>query len=243
MANSVRRVVMTTYDRIILDIEGTTTSISFVYDVLFPFAREHVASFLESHWSAPGVQADVGELKAQYVRDREAGLDPPEVVDAKTAAANVLWQMDSDRKTTGLKSLQGKIWQSGYEDGRLKGHVYSDVPEALAKWTKRGCEVYIYSSGSIAAQKLIFGHSEAGDLCPMLSGYFDTTTGPKREHESYQKICAQIGGEHVLFATDVLAEAQAASHAGLDVVVMVRPGNPDQGPHDFATATDFGAIA
>jgi enolase-phosphatase E1 len=233
---------MTTYDRIILDIEGTTTSISFVYDVLFPFARTHVASFLEAHWSSPDVQSDVDELKSQCLRDQEAGLDPPMITDAKSAAANVLWQMDADRKTTGLKSLQGKIWKAGYEDGRLKGHVYADVPVALERWNARGCKVYIYSSGSIAAQKLIFGYSEAGDLRPLLSGYFDTTTGPKRELESYQKIHAQIGGENVLFATDVLAEAEAASKAGLDVVLMLRPQNPDQGHHSFASATDFSAI-
>lgn len=228
---------MKTYDRFVLDIEGTTTSISFVYDELFPFARNEVRNFLSQNWDKLS-EVRAG-LIAQAEADRAEGLNAPLPDSPEEAAKNVLWQMDQDRKTTALKSLQGMIWKAGYADGRLKGHVFPDVPQALLRWHDRGAKTYIYSSGSIAAQKLLFGHSVAGDLTGLLSGFFDTTTGPKREADSYRLIKEAIGGEHILFATDILQEAQAASEAGFDVVVMQRPGNAEQAAHSFPCATDF----
>lgn len=232
------------YQGVLLDIEGTTTSISFVYETLFPYAAREVASFLAHHWEDAGVQADVASLRAQARRDLEDGAaDAPQIpdgdADAETirdaALANVRWQMDTDRKTTGLKSLQGRIWVHGYATGELKGHVYDDVVPALEAWGARGVPVYIYSSGSVAAQKLLFGHSEAGDLTALLSGYFDTTTGPKKEASSYQAIAAAIDRAPgaLCFATDSLAEGVAAREAGLQVALSVRPGNPGLPAHDF----------
>jgi 2,3-diketo-5-methylthio-1-phosphopentane phosphatase len=238
---------------ILLDIEGATTSIRFVYDTLFPFARRHVATFLESAWGEAAVQLDVEALRAQAERDHADGVTgappipsqgPAATVRAATLA-NVLWQMDADRKTTGLKGLQGKIWRHGYTSGVLQGHIYDDVEPALRDWHAASVPVYIYSSGSVAAQKLLFHHSERGDLTPLLAGYFDTTTGPKKEASSYAAIAEAIHcDEHeVLFVTDNLDEAIAADSAGLDAVLSIRPGNAPLREHNFRTITSFDEIA
>jgi len=215
---------MTEYEAILLDIEGTTTSISFVYDVLFPFARERVDSFLATHWNDPDVQRDIELLRLQSRDDAREELegvveipqgDRDESLDA--VVESFLWQMDNDRKTSGLKSLQGKIWRDGYESGQLQAHLFDDVLPAFERWTDQRISLYIYSSGSVQAQKLLFGHTEAGDLTPMIAGYFDTLTGPK-------------------------TEAEAASAAGFEVVVMVRPGNAELEAHDFETRSSFDEI-
>ena len=241
---------MTTTQAILLDIEGTTTSIRFVYDTLFPFARAHVAAFLDAQWAASEVQSDVDALRTQAAIDRRDGLEAPLIPegtgqDAREAAiANVLWQMDSDRKTTGLKSLQGKIWKQGYAEGDLKGHVYDDVTPALRAWSRGNVPVYIYSSGSVAAQKLLFAHSIEGDLTSLLHGYFDTTTGPKKVASSYTAIAEALAlpvGD-VLFVTDNLAEAQAARESGMPAIISVRPGNPALPPHDFETLSSFDSL-
>ncbi|WP_213980853.1 acireductone synthase [Sphingomonas sp. dw_22] len=198
---------MTDPKAILLDIEGTTSSISFVADELFPYARRHLAAFVQNH---PEVSAPI--LAEVPGDDRVATL--------------LRW-IDEDRKETPLKTLQGLIWAQGYADGELKGHVYPDTPEALRRWTQAGLPVFIYSSGSIAAQKLIFGHSVAGDLTPLLSGYFDTTTGPKRETGSYAKIADAIGAMpgDVLFVSDIQAEIDAARDAGLQALLIDREGD------------------
>ena len=193
---------------ILLDIEGTTSSISFVADELFPYARKHLAAFVAAHPQiAAPILADV------------PGDDP--------VATLIRW-IDEDRKETPLKTLQGLIWAQGYADGTLTGHVYPDTPEALRRWAAAGLKVYIYSSGSIAAQKLIFGHSVAGDLAPLLSGYFDTTTGPKRDTDSYARIAGAIGlrPSELLFLSDMPAEIDAARAAGLQALLIDRAGGP-----------------
>jgi enolase-phosphatase E1 len=208
---------------LLLDIEGTTTSISFVYDALFPYARARLAAFLDAHFDDPAVRADV------------ARLGDGSATTAAEAARIALALMDADVKDTGLKGLQGKVWAAGYASGALRGHVFADVPGALRAFVARGTAIYIYSSGSVAAQKLLFGSSEAGDLTPLLSGYFDTTTGPKIQADSYRAIAATIGvaAGDVLFVTDSLREAHAAAAAGLRVAVSQRPGNPPLPDHDF----------
>lgn len=141
---------------------------------------------------------------------------------------NVVWQMEANRKTGALKQLQGHIWRAGYLSGALKGHVYEDTPAALRQWVAAGRKVYIYSSGSREAQRLLFGHSVAGDLRPLLSGYFDTSIGAKIEASSYAEIALTLGvdkPDEILFATDSIAEARAAAAAGLQVAVTDRPGN------------------
>lgn len=191
---------------ILLDIEGTTSSISFVADKLFPYARKHLAEFIQSH------PEESGPILAEVPGD---------------PVATLLQWIDEDRKATPLKTLQGLIWAQGYADGELKGHVYPDTPEAMRRWREAGVSIHIYSSGSIAAQKLIFGHSISGDLTPMLSGYFDTTTGPKRERESYARIASAIGAApgEILFVSDIQAEIDAARDAGLQGLLIDRDGD------------------
>lgn len=218
---------------LLLDIEGTTTPIDFVYKILFPYARQHVRAFVELHDS--DLSADISALKAEQRTDSETGNDPPAWRESspellvESIAEYVYWLMDLDRKSTALKSLQGKIWEAGYVNGRLHSEVYPDVPPAFARWTSQQKQIYIYSSGSILAQKLLFAHTTNGDLTGDLSGYFDTTTGPKKVAASYQSIAAAIGcdADEVLFLSDVTGELDAARNAGMQTTLCVRPGNAE----------------
>jgi enolase-phosphatase E1 len=210
---------------ILLDIEGTTTPIAFVHEVLFPFARARVKDFLVTHRESDAVRRDLELMKAEHARDAAEQLNPPDsIVDY------IYWLMDRDRKSTGLKSLQGKIWEQGYADGELKAPVFPDVPPALRRWREAGLRVAIFSSGSVLAQKLLFAHTGSGDLTEFLDDYFDTTTGPKNEAESYHRISAvlQFSPAEVLFISDVVTELDAAGEAGMRGVLCVRPGNKPQ---------------
>ena len=227
---------------ILLDIEGTTTPINFVYQVLFPFARRRMRDYLNQHWSADDVQNDLVQLREEHAADLQAGLDPPALqTDVESTAEYIHWLMDRDRKSTPLKSLQGKIWQEGYESSELLSQVFDDVPPALNRWHRQGKQIYIYSSGSVLAQKLLFSHTVAGDLTPLLSGYFDTTTGAKQEAESYRRIAASIeqSPETILFISDVVAELNAAATAGMQCVLSLRVGNHTQPANPFPSINSF----
>lgn len=202
---------------ILSDIEGTTSAVSFVFDVLFPYARRHLPGFLHEHASDPAV---AGQIEAVRSESGESDADLSRVTDI------LLHWIDIDRKATPLKALQGMVWEQGYHAGALKGHVYPDAVEALRRWHEQGYALYVYSSGSIQAQKLIFGCSEAGDLTPLFSGYFDTTSGPKREAGSYARIGAAIGlpAEEILFLSDIVEELDAAREAGMQTCGLVRDG-------------------
>ena len=213
---------------IVLDVEGTTSSISFVYDVLFAFARKHVADFLVQNRLDPVVQAAAVSLAAE-TGAADATLADPEGTTRLALAAIDL--MNRDVKSTPLKTLQGLIWRSGFESGELVSHVFDDVPETLAQWADSGLDVRIYSSGSIDAQKLFFSHTGAGNLTPHLRGHYDTTTGPKREAASYRAIAADMEMEpsEILFVSDVGEELDAARQAGMATVLAIRPGNREPG--------------
>ena len=214
----------------LLDIEGTTTPISFVYQVLFPFARARFGIFLREHWMDPAVRREAEELGAV--------VDSPEK--AETAALSL---MDEDRKLGALKALQGRIWEAGYRSGELKSQLFADVAPMLRARRAAGERTYIYSSGSVLAQQLLFGHTPEGDLSNLIDGYFDTAVGAKGEAASYRKIAEQIGispGDG-LFGTDVVAEARAAREAGWQAVILDRPGNHAQPDHDFEVWARFEA--
>jgi len=198
--------------------------------------------YLNQHWLAEDVQDDLALLREEHTNDLQQGLNPPEFpADLESATEYIYWLMDRDRKSTPLKSLQGKIWQEGYEAGELLSQVYDDVPPALNRWHQQGKQIYIYSSGSVLAQKLLFGHTVAGDLTPLLSGYFDTTIGAKQEAESYRRIAASIqqSPETILFVSDVVAELEAASAAGMQCVLSLRPGNHPQPANAFRSIHSF----
>lgn len=301
---------------LLLDVEGTTTPIDFVYGVLFPFARARVADFLKRRSASAEVRSDLELLKAENEQDVSYGLKPPawpettsgdaliagrenaHGIGASIGAAGpspssgspltsasagpagrasdsrgigpasggpvspqplhplpeesiepvtayVHWLMDQDRKSPGLKSLQGKIWQQGYLDGSLKGRVFPDVPPAMKEWHARAFDVRIFSSGSVLAQKLLFSRSEAGDLTRYLRGHFDTATGPKTSDESYRRIATEVGlpPSTLLFISDVVDELDAAHAAGLRTLLCVRPGNRPQTPGDHPLVKSFDQIA
>ncbi|MHB2015439.1 MAG: acireductone synthase [Candidatus Xenobia bacterium] len=237
----------------LLDIEGTTTPVTFVYDTLFPYAKERLVEFLDARWADPQVQHVVELYRKQEAEDLAAGREivpipqPVRENDRTVREAIILSvydQMREDRKITCLKLLQGLIWREGYERGELKADVFPDVPEAFARWKAAGHGISIYSSGSVEAQQLLFRYSTAGDLTAYISNYFDTTTGPKQESESYRRIAQQLKltPADLVFATDIVAEASAAQDAGMTPVVMRRPGNAPVTAHGFRELTELSAL-
>lgn len=234
---------------VLLDIEGTTSSISFVHDEMFPFARRNLPAYLEQHWGSPRLEQALDLLaqdreyqdRVDWLGDRS--IDP-------TAQRNLVIQsvnqmMDKDLKATGLKQLQGDIWKEGFDHGQLVAHVWPEVAATLRQWKAEGFDLRIYSSGSVAAQKMFFGHTIDGDLLPLFSGHYDTKIGGKKEATSYQAIVSDWGlpADQILFISDVVAELEAAAQAGLHSCLSVRPGNAEVPPeHGFQTITDFGQL-
>ncbi|KAH6781046.1 haloacid dehalogenase-like hydrolase family protein [Perilla frutescens var. hirtella] len=239
---------------IVLDIEGTTTPISFVTDVLFPYARDNVGKHLELTYDTADTQDDIELLQAQVQEDLENNVvgavpipsdgDRKEIIAA--LVANVEAMIKADRKITSLKQLQGHIWRTGFRNKEIEAVVYDDVPEALEKWQALGLKVYIYSSGSRLAQRLLFGNTNCGDLRKYLCGFFDTTIGNKKETKSYIEITESLGVDdpsEILFVTDVYQEATAAKAAGLEVMISIRPGNgPLPESHGFQTIYSFSEV-
>lgn len=224
--------VRMTIKAILTDIEGTTSAVSFVFDVLFPYAARHLPDFVREYAGETEVAAQLAAVRAE---SGEADADVERVI------AILLQWIAEDRKATPLKALQGMVWAQGYRDGQLKGHVYPDAVQALREWKARGLDLYVYSSGSIQAQKLIFGCSEAGDLGSLFSGYFDTTSGPKRESASYARIAGAIGlpAAEILFLSDVVQELDAARDAGMRTLGLAREGGSLDGHPTVASFADI----
>ena len=214
---------------ILLDIEGTTTPIAFVHEVLFSYARTHARDFLATNSNSAEVNADIALLREEHATDLSKGNHPPDSI-----TDYVGWLIERDRKSTGLKSLQGKIWRQGYVDGSLKSQVYADVAPAFERWRAQGLSINIFSSGSVLAQQLLFAHTEAGDLTQFIAKYFDTNVGKKGEAESYRRIAdaLNLNANEVLFISDVVAELDAATEAGMRTLLSIRPGNPPQNNAD-----------
>lgn len=218
---------------IVTDIEGTTSSISFVHEVLFPYAAEHMAAFVREH------AGDAAVKSALEAVSTEAGLGPD---DLDGQIDTLLGWIAEDRKATPLKALQGMIWAEGYRSGAYQGHVYDDAAEHLRRWHDRGLRLYVYSSGSEQAQKLLFGYSLDGDLTPLFSGYFDTWIGGKKETASYQVIIDALGiaPSEILFLSDIEAELIAAESAGMHTCWLVRDGELPETSR--AVARDFSEV-
>lgn len=218
---------------VVTDIEGTTSSLSFVKDVLFPYSRERIEPFVRAHASDPAVANLLNDVR------REAGrpLNTEELI------AQLITWIDEDRKATSLKALQGLIWEHGFKAGDFRGHVYPDALARLRAWAARGIPLYVFSSGSVKAQKLLFGYSEHGDLTPLFAGYFDTTIGPKKERASYRRIAAAIGlpPSEILFLSDIREELDAARAAGMQTRWLVRDSVQDASA-DHAQARSFDDI-
>lgn len=225
---------------VLTDIEGTTTSISFVYDVLFPYAAARLDETCSRLHPEPELAEALARLRSEYQEEAARGVELPPFGNGADYARRL---MAEDRKSTGLKLLQGVIWEDGFRAGALRGHLFPDVPPALTAWHAAGIRLRVFSSGSVRAQKLLFGHTDYGDLTPYFEGFHDTTTGPKREAASYAAIAGAYGlpaGE-ILFLSDVREELDAAAAAGMRTGFLIRPGNrpAEAGGHevfeDFAT--------
>jgi enolase-phosphatase E1 len=229
----------------LLDVEGTIAPISLVYDQLFPYARAHFQSFLQLHGGEPAVVSDLTMLAEENAAETDEVVPrftAPEYWDDAIPYLN--WLMDRDRKSTALKSLQGRIWQRGFETDELKGTLFPDVPKALERWSATA-QVAIYSSGSVAAQLLMFRHSNYGDLSPLISGYFDTRTGPKTSPTSYESIAAAMSFEpaEIMFFSDVVRELDPAREAGCHTRLVMREGNtPVEDAHGHRRIKSFGVL-
>lgn len=220
-----------TIKAILTDIEGTTSSIDFVHEVLFPYASRELPGF---------VRANENEAEIASILQEARNAANAEDADTEQTIGILLGWIEEDRKITSLKSLQGHIWKQGYERGGFKGHVYADAVENLRRWQTDGVELYIYSSGSIGAQKLLFGHSDAGDLRPLFSGYFDTESGNKHEAIAYSNIASSIGRSpgDILFLSDVAGELDAAAATGMQTMQLVRNHKVTRGSHRIAADFD-----
>jgi len=202
---------------VIVDVEGTTSSIAFVKEQLYPYARKHIPDYVREN--AGAIQDIIDEVRRI---ERSASLDTPQLIEV------LLRWMDDDRKVTPLKALQGLIWRSGFESGALCAPVYKDALCALRRWREQGLKLYVYSSGSVTAQRLLFSHTEHGDMTPLFSGYFDTTMGSKLENESFRAIARSIGlpAATTLFLSDHTGEIEAARGAGMQAVWVDRDPHP-----------------
>jgi enolase-phosphatase E1 len=223
---------------IVLDIEGTTTPIAFVRDTLFPYARRELRPFLDADAEAR-IRSLAVDFQREHERDAATSADVTEWkadtlrVLRESIVRYAIWLMDRDRKSTALKALQGRIWENGYTSGELIAPVYDDVPTALRRWREHAVGTGIFSSGSVLAQQLLFRHSSAGDLTPLIQWHFDTSVGAKTDVESYRRIASAIGGSvnEIRFVSDVVAELDSARDAGLQTVLCHRRGEPDPGDH------------
>ena len=202
---------------IVTDIEGTTSSLSFVKDVLFPYARKHITTFVRQHADEVEVKAQLDEVKQLVGKE----------LDLEAVTQQLKQWIDEDQKITPLKTLQGMIWEAGYKAGDFTGHVYEDAVCKLRDWHAQGIKLYVFSSGSVKAQQLIFGYSDFGDLTALFTGYFDTRIGSKREAQAYDQIARSITvpADEILFLSDIEQELDAASEAGMQTFLLTRDMN------------------
>ncbi len=233
---------------LLLDIEGTTTPIAFVHEVLFGYARTHLRRHIAQHGTSSDYRVLFERLRSEHSADRQAGeavtpwVIEPSAAQYEAVAGYTEWLMDRDRKSTALKMLQGRIWEEGYRRGDLVGEVFADVPAMFERCQAQGRAVGLFSSGSVLAQQLLFQHSNAGDLTRFLRWYFDTTVGAKSDRESYRRIATvmRLPADAVLFVSDVTAELDAARTAGMQTRLSIRPGNePPPQSHDYPMIHSF----
>jgi enolase-phosphatase E1 len=240
---------------VLLDIEGTTCPVSFVADTLFPYAARRLEQYLQEHAKEPIVRERLRELFACWRKEdnptaqallstalsKQEALAEPQT---NVVLPYLLWLIAEDRKVTPLKDLQGMVWEEGYRRGELVAPLFTDVPETLRRWHSQGLVLSVYSSGSVAAQQLLYAHSHAGDLRPLFSHWFDTRSGPKQEPDSYRRIADQlkVSADQILFISDLIAELKAAERAGLAVLFSDRKGNPQRNPETFPMIHSFATL-
>lgn len=240
-----------------LDIEGTTTSLRFIKETLFPYIKRSLARYLRERWNTEEVIATLARLIRQEERDIRDGQSPPKIWKLTETSdlnkiidslvSNVIWQMDSRRHNTALKQLQILVWVYGYENNELKGHVYEDVANNFRKWRSMGIRLFAYSTGMAVAQQLLFSNSTQGNLMNLVENYFDILVGPKTAPSSFRKISwfMNVTPTQLLFITDAPEEGRAAKEAGCQVVMIQRPENRRLPPsliNEFPVVTSMNHI-
>jgi enolase-phosphatase E1 len=244
MGKSAKALRRSGVSHLLLDIEGTTCPVSFVADTLFPYAAGRMASFLQEEQDNPVVQQLLKQASQAWQEDGDAKAAGLRQNGAASIGDYLQLLIREDRKLPALKELQGLIWAQGYASGNLRSPLFSDVPTALERWRQQGLVLAVYSSGSVKAQQLLYGHSRAGDLRALFGFWFDTRTGPKRDAKSYRTIAAamETSPAQVLFISDALAECEAAATAGMQVLFSYREGNPARDPGSFEPIGDYGRL-
>ncbi len=235
---------------VLLDIEGTTTPVDFVYKTLFPYARHKLESFLQEHAQDPEIQSLIQDLHAQHDMDLRQGLEPPRWLDdskeagLRSSAVYGQWLIGRDSKCTPLKALQGKIWQQGYTGGELRGEVFPDVPVAFERWRRQRKTMCIYSSGSVLAQQLLFRTTQAGDLTSYIDAFFDTRVGSKTDGKSYKKIAAScsFAPHEFLFISDAAKEIEAAQSVGMQAILCDRNSEAGSPPNASGVIRGFDGV-
>ena len=237
---------------LLLDIEGTTCPVSFVSDVLFPFAKQELSHYIKQHWDKSPDNEQIQAAKKEWLDDRstESIQIKQQVIKGEAEEIDGLIQylkhlISIDKKSTALKDLQGKIWEHGYNNGDLKSQLFPETAECMREWREQGITLSVYSSGSIQAQKLLYRHSPAGDLKKLFSHWFDTHTGPKKSAESYKTIAEEIHSSpnKVWFVSDNGAECDAARSAGMHTLFSLREGNPDRDPRDHTVVQSLREVS
>lgn len=237
---------------LLLDIEGTTCPVSFVSDVLFPFAKQELSHYIKQHWDKSPDNEQIQAAKKEWLDDRstESIQIKQQVIKGEAEEIDGLIQylkhlISIDKKSTALKDLQGKIWEHGYKNGELKSQLFPETSECLREWREQGLTLSVYSSGSIQAQKLLYRHSPAGDLEKFFSHWFDTHTGPKKSAESYKTIAEELHSStnKIWFVSDNGAECDAARSAGMHTLFSLRDGNPDRDPRDHTVVQSLREVS
>ncbi|MDD9803222.1 MAG: acireductone synthase [Cyanobacteria bacterium MAG STY1_bin_7] len=237
---------------LLLDIEGTTCPVSFVSDILFPFAKQELSHYIKQNWDKSPDNEQIQAAKKEWLDDRstESIQIKQQVIKGEAEEIDGLIQylkhlISIDKKSTALKDLQGKIWEHGYKNGELKSQLFPETAECLRGWREQGLTLSVYSSGSIQAQKLLYRHSPAGDLEKLFSHWFDTHTGPKKSTESYTKIAEQLDSSpnKIWFVSDNGAECDSARSAGMHTLFSLRDGNPDRDPRDHTVVQSLREVS
>ena len=237
---------------LLLDIEGTTCPVSFVSDVLFPFAKQELSQYIKQHWDKSPHDKPIQTAKKEWLDDQspESIQLKQQVMQGGTEEIDALIQylkhlISIDKKSTALKDLQGRIWEHGYNNGDLKSQLYPETAECLREWREQGITLSVYSSGSIQAQKLLYRHSPAGDLEKVFSHWFDTHTGPKKSTESYRTIAKQLQSSpnKIWFVSDNGSECDSARSAGMHTLFSLRKGNPDRDPRDHTVVQSLREVS
>lgn len=231
---------------IVTDIEGTTTSLSFVKDILFPYAKKNIAEFVRKNQNDPKVSSLINDVEkeAGYASTYKQDVKPDVKADIEQCIKQLIDWIDEDKKITPLKALQGLIWEAGYSQGDYTGHVYQDAYRQLSQWHEQGIKLYVYSSGSVYAQRLLYGYSDYSDMTPLFTDYFDTKVGAKTEINSYQKIIKSIAlpGDEILFLSDITQELDAAKAAGMHTMLLERETNCTENKSQHNCVNDFSKI-